>query len=73
MHFHETRINRGFSLIELTIVIRVLGILSLIAIPTFLNVLEKTADIVVRNSLLQSFKECQMDIINDKESFLVKK
>ena len=67
MHFHETKINRGFSLIELTIVIGVLGILSFIAIPTFLNVIEKTADIVVRTSLLQSFKECQIDIINYEE------
>ena len=67
MHFHETKINRGFSLIEITIAIGVLGILSLIAIPTFLNVIEKTADIVVRTSLLQSFKECQIDIINDEE------
>ena len=67
MHFYETKINRGFSLIEITIAIGVLGILSLIAIPTFLNVIEKTADIVVRTSLLQSFKECQIDIINDEE------
>ena len=67
MHFHETKISRGFSLIELTIAIGVLGTLSLIAIPTFLNVIEKTADIVVRTSLLQSFKECQIDIISFKE------
>ena len=66
MHFHDTKINRGFSLIELTIAIGVLGILSLIAIPTFLNVIEKTADIVVRTSLLQSFKECQIDLISSK-------
>ena len=67
MHFHDTKINRGFSLIELTIVIGVLGILSSIAIPSFLTVIEKTADRVVRNSLLQSFKECQIDIISDEE------
>ena len=59
--------NKGFSTIELTIVIGVLGILSLIAVPSFLTVIEKTADRVVRNSLLQSFKECQIDIISDEE------
>ena len=64
---HETKTNRGFSLIELTIAFGVLGILSSIAIPTFLNVIEKTADRVVRTSLLQSFKECQIDIISVEE------
>ena len=59
--------NIGFSLVELTVVFGVLGILSLIAIPSFLTVIEKTADRVVRNSLLQSFKECQIDIISDEE------
>ncbi len=67
MDFYEIKKNQGFSLIELTIVIGVLGILSMIAIPSFLNVIEKTADRVVRNSLLQSFKECQIDIISNKE------
>ena len=67
MHFHETKINRGFSLIELTIVIGVLAILSIIGIPSFFTVIEKTADRVVRTSLLQSFKECQIDIIGNKE------
>ena len=51
------------SLIELVIVIVILGILSSIAIPSFLTVLERAADRVVRTSLLQSFKECQIDII----------
>ena len=67
MDFYEIKKNEGFSLIELTIVIGVLGILSSIAIPSFLTVIEKTADRVVRISLLQSFKECQIDIISDKK------
>ena len=67
MHFHEIERDNGFTLIELVIVIGVLGILSSIAIPSFLTVIEKTADRVVRTSLLQSFKECQIDIISDEE------
>ena len=67
MHFHEIERNNGFTLIELVMVIGVLGILSSIAIPSFLTVIEKTADRVVRTSLLQSFKECQIDIISDKK------
>ena len=67
MYCPEIERNNGFSLIELVIVIGVLSILSTIAIPSFLTVLEKTADRIVRTSLLQSFKECQIDIINDEE------
>ena len=67
MHFHRIKKNKGFSLIELIIVIGILGILSLIAIPSFITVIEKAADRVVRTSLLQSFKECQIDIISNKK------
>ena len=67
MHFHRIKKNKGFSLIELIIVIGILGILSLIAIPSFITFIEKAADRVVRTSLLQSFKECKIDIISNKE------
>ena len=67
MHFHRIKKNKGFSLIELIIVIGILGILSLIAIPSFITFIEKAADRVVRTSLLQSFKECQIDISSNKE------
>ena len=67
MHFFKIKKDKGFSLIELTIVIGILGILSTIAVPTFLTVIEKTADRVVKTSLLQSFKECQIDIVNNEE------
>tara|TARA_B100000945_G_C20391481_1_gene602489 strand:+ start:640 stop:1089 length:450 start_codon:yes stop_codon:yes gene_type:complete len=67
MHFYEIKKDKGFSIIELTIVIGILGILSTIALPSLFTVIEKTSDRVVRTSLLQSFKECQIDIINDEE------
>ena len=67
MHLYVIKKNKGFSLIELVIVIGVLGIISMISIPSFLNVIEKAADRVVRASLLQSFKECQIDIYSDEE------
>ena len=67
MNSFEIKKNNGFSLIELAIVVGVLGILSMISIPSFLTVIEKSADRVVRTSLLQSFKECQLDIISDEK------
>ena len=39
----------------------------MIAIPSFLNIIEKSADTLVRFSLLQSFKECQLDIISNEK------
>ena len=67
MNSYEIKNNKGFSLIELTIVIGVLGILSMIGIPNYLSVIEKAADRSVRISLIKSFKECQIDIVLDKE------
>ena len=64
MQSHKYK-NKGFSLIELAIVIGLIGILSALGIPTFLKILEKTADRTVKISLLQSYKECKIDIIND--------
>ena len=67
MKSYEIKNNNGFSLIELVIVIGVLGILSMIGIPAYLRIIEKAADISVRVSLLKSFKECQIDLINEED------
>ena len=57
-----TKNIKGYTLIELIIVIGILTIISTISIPAFLKVIEKSADRAVRISLMQSFKECQIDI-----------
>ena len=51
--------NNGYSLIELLITFGILSIISIIAIPSFINVIEKSADRAVRISLIKSFKECK--------------
>ena len=56
--------NNGYSVVELAIIIGILAIISIIAFPSFLNMIEKSADRAVRISLMQSFKECQIDIIS---------
>ena len=56
------KINKGFSLIELVIVIAVLAILSAVAIPGFLGIREKAADTLVKVSMINSLKECRMGI-----------
>ena len=54
------KINKGFSLIELVIVIAVFAILSTVAIPAFLVIREKAADRLVKVSMINSLKECQI-------------
>ena len=56
------KINKGFSLIELVIVIAVLAILSAVAIPAFLGIREKAADTLVKVSMINSWKECKIGI-----------
>ena len=56
------KINKGFSLIELVIVIAVLAILSAVAIPVFLGIREKAADTLVKVSMINSWKECNLGI-----------
>lgn len=60
--------NKGFSLIELVIVIAVLAILSVIGIPAFLGVREKAADKLVKVSMINSWKECQIGISLKEEA-----
>ena len=56
------KINSGFALIELVLVITVLAILSALAIPAFLGIREKTADTLVKVSMTSSYKECRIGI-----------
>ena len=50
--------NRGFSLIELVIVIAVLAILSAVAIPSFVGVRNSAKVSAVKKSLVNILKEC---------------
>tara|TARA_A100001388_G_C28591000_1_gene413425 strand:- start:90 stop:620 length:531 start_codon:yes stop_codon:yes gene_type:complete len=50
--------EKGFSLIELIIVIAVLAILSAIAIPAFVGVQKKAKSSSVKNGLVNGVKEC---------------
>ena len=50
--------NKGFSLVELVVVIAVLAILSAVAIPAFFNVRNNAKVSATKNSLANIIKEC---------------
>ena len=54
--------NKGFSLIELVIVVSILSILSSIALSIFNTSKERAADTLVKISMINSFKECKTSI-----------
>ena len=64
---NDQKISKGFSLVELVIVIAVLAILSAVAIPAFLGIREKAADTLVKVSMINSMKECQIGIGLEEE------
>ena len=62
--------SRGFSLIELVVVIAILGILISIALPSFVN-LQKDAKInQVKTALTTIVKECNVAVLRDKSTKL---
>ena len=52
--------NKGFSLVELVVVIAVLAILSAVAIPSFTGVRNNAKVAAVKNSLINIIKECMV-------------
>ena len=60
--------NKGFSLIELVVVVAVLAILSAIAIPTFTNINDKARASAASNTLAQAMKQCAVDEANGVSS-----
>ena len=56
----------GFTLIELIVVITVLSILSAIGLAVFMELREKAADVLVKASMVNSYKECKASILLGK-------
>tara|TARA_Y100001968_G_scaffold242707_1_gene226402 strand:- start:134 stop:580 length:447 start_codon:yes stop_codon:yes gene_type:complete len=59
--------NKGFSLVELIVVVSVLSILSSIALTLFNVFKERAADTLVKVSMLNTFKECKTSLFLEEE------
>ena len=58
--------DKGFSILELSVVLSVIAILTTVALPAFFGVNEWAADRLVRHTMLEAHKECQIGVIRGK-------
>ncbi|NLA42441.1 MAG: prepilin-type N-terminal cleavage/methylation domain-containing protein [Smithella sp.] len=58
-YFRAKRGQKGFTLIELMIVVAIIGILAVIAIPRFANYRKKSYDAVAKAELKNWYTACQ--------------
>ena len=55
--------DKGFSIIELSVVLSVIAILTTIALPAFFGVNEIAADRLLRHTMIEAYKQCKVGVI----------
>ena len=64
----KSKKNKGFSLVELVVVIAVLAILSAVAIPSFVGIMEWAETVIAMYNLNNAHKQCYTNLSLDQKN-----
>ena len=62
----KSKNNKGFSLVELVVVIAVLAILTAVAIPSFVGIMEWAETVIAMYNLNNAYKQCYTNLSLDQ-------
>ena len=66
----KNALQRGFTLIELMVVVAIVGVLSAVGLPQLLAAQDKAKDSAARAEVVSAAKTCSIDILTGSEGFV---